>query len=247
MDEIDLGTPGQPLIERWRLCAACTHSAREEGDAAPVAGCPACGDTRWTDVDQRRKLVYFRRSRSLATRLEAASADEGDERERVRYQTHDLIDVRPDNRSGARLIESLPFGFELLTRLVLREVNFGPDVELASFDVAGHQVNDEGFEVCLDCGRVRPDSGDSLDHTPMCRTRKGKTPRLENVYLYRQVESEAIRLLLPVADLELETQQASFKAALELECDVDTGDARHTCAPSRCESRFAAADTATIS
>ena len=50
----------------------------------------------------------------------------------------------------------------------------------------------------------------------MCRTRKGKTPRLENVYLYRQVESEAIRLLLPVADLELEAQQASFKAALEL-------------------------------
>ena len=216
VDEIDLGTPGQPLIETWRLCAACTHSAREEGDAAPVAGCPACGDTRWTDVDQRRKLVYFRRSRSLATRLEAASADEGDERERTRYQTHDLIDVRPDNRSGARLIESLPFGFELLTRLVLREVNFGPDVDLASFDVAGHQVNDEGFEVCLDCGRVRPDSGEPLDHTPMCRTRKGKTPRLENVYLYRQVESEAIRLLLPVADLELESQQASFKAALEL-------------------------------
>ena len=217
IDEIDLGTPGQPLVETWRLCAACAHSEREEGDAAPVAGCPACGDPRWTDVDQQRKLVYFKRSRSLATRLEAASADEGDERERARYQTHDLIDVRPENRSGARLIEELPFGFELLTRLELREVNFGPVSDRSSLSVAGHQVNDDGFVVCLDCGRVQPEAhSEPLDHTPMCRTRKGKAARLENVYLYRQVESEAIRLLLPVADLELETQQASFKAALEL-------------------------------
>ena len=217
VDEIDLGTPGQPLIETWRLCAACNHTEREEDGAAPVAGCPACGDSDWTDVDQRRKLVYFRRSRSMASRLEAASADEGDERERARYQTHDLIDVRQENRGGARLIEELPFGFELLTRLELREVNFGPESDRSSLFVAGHQVNEDGFEVCLDCGRVRPeDRGEPLDHTPMCRTRRGMAARLEKVYLYRQVESEAIRLLLPVADLELETQQASFRAALEL-------------------------------
>jgi len=41
-------------------------------------------------------------------------------------------------------------------------------------------------------------------------------PRIESVYLYREVESEAIRILLPVADLDLEIQQASFRAALEL-------------------------------
>jgi len=216
VDELDLGTPAQPLIETWRLCAACNHMRREEGESTPVEGCPSCGDSRWTDVGQLRKLVYFRRSRSLSTRLEAASADEGEERQRKSYQTHDLIDVQPENRNGARLIEELPFGSELLTRLRLREINFGPEGE-GSFLVAGHEVDEDGFQVCRDCGRVRPEEHHlALDHAPTCRTRKGREPQLESVYLYREVESEAIRLLLPIAELDLDVQQASFRAALEL-------------------------------
>ena len=216
VDEIDLGTSAQPLIETWRLCPACNHSERDEGGATPVSACPACGEGRWTDVNQCRRLVYFRRSRSLATRLEAASADEGEERHRAVYQTHDLIDVLHENRSGAHLIEELPFGFELLKNLKLREINFGPDTD-ASLEVAGHEVNSDGFRVCRDCGRVRPeDPREPIDHTPTCRARRNMTPRIESVYLYREVESEAIRILLPVADLDLEIQQASFRAALEL-------------------------------
>ena len=160
--------------------------------------------------------MYFRRSRSLATRLEAASADDGEERHRAVYQTHDLIDVTPDSYRGARLIEELPFGFELLSGLKMREVNFGPDTD-DSFEVAGHGVNEDGFQVCRDCGRVQPeDRREPIEHTPTCRTRKNMAPRIEPIYLYREVESEAIRLLLPVADLDLEIQQASFRAAIEL-------------------------------
>jgi DEAD/DEAH box helicase domain-containing protein len=40
-------------------------------------------------------------------------------------------------------------------------------------------------------------------------------PRIESIYLYREVESEAIRLLLPMADFDIDAQRASFKAALE--------------------------------
>ena len=216
VDEIDLGTTAEPLIENWRLCAACSYMERDELGAMPASSCPSCGDQKWGDVDQRRKMVYFRRSRSLATRLESASADEGEERKRAIYQTHDLICVGADNFGGARLMEDLPFGFEMLTRLKLRELNFGLD-EDSHFEVAGHDVNFKGFEVCRDCGRVRPeDAREPVKHAPTCRSKRGKEVRIESVYLYREVESEAIRLLLPMAELDLDIQQASFRAALEL-------------------------------
>jgi DEAD/DEAH box helicase domain-containing protein len=116
---------------------------------------------------------------------------------------------------GARLIDELPFGFEMLSGVPLLEVNFGLD-DVRGFQVAGQDVNDEGFVVCLDCGRVRPeDPNKEIQHAPTCRTRRNQAGRTESVYLYRKIESEAIRLLLPVAQLDLETQRASFRAALQ--------------------------------
>jgi DEAD/DEAH box helicase domain-containing protein len=216
VDELDLGTPAQPLIELWRMCARCNHSAREIDNTDPAGVCPSCGDISWPDAGQVRKLVYFRRSRSLEGRLEAATSDDGEERQIFRYQTRDLIDVAPSNRCGARYIESLPFGFELLTGLRLREVNFGPEAA-GTFQVAGHAVNDKGFQVCVDCGRVKPVDDDAkVNHALTCRSLRNKQERIESVYLYREVSSEAIRILLPVADLDLESHQASFRAALQL-------------------------------
>lgn len=215
IDELDIGTKNDPLLETWRMCALCSHAERDEDGAAPASGCPTCGDAGWADVGRCRKLLYFRRSRSIATRLEAASADATEERDSKQYQTLDLIEVTKQNHNGARVIESLPFGYELLVGLKLREVNFGLRGE-ASFPVGGESVNEEGFQVCLDCGRVRPEDGKLIVHTPTCRTNKNKQVGTESVYLYREVESEAIRLLLPVAEHDLEVRRASFQAALEL-------------------------------
>ena len=216
VDEIDLGSTAQPLLETWRFCAACNHTERESDEASePRPDCPSCGDTQWADVGQRQRMVNFRRSRSLSGRLEAATADDGEERNRKHYKTLDLIDVQHENRQGARLIESEPFGFELLTGLVLREINFGLDGN-NELTVAGDRAP-AGFEVCRDCGRVKPqDPPGQIRHQPTCRSKQNKQERLERVHLYRQIKSEAIRLLLPVASLDLDAQRASFRAALQL-------------------------------
>jgi DEAD/DEAH box helicase domain-containing protein len=215
VDEIDLGSSAEPLLETWRLCSDCNHAEREEGEESPETTCVRCGSESWSDVSRKRKLIYFRRSRSLAGRLEAATADDGEERHREIYQTADLIDVQQENWEGARLIRSLPFGMELLCGLKLRELNFGLDVD-ASFSVAGAGRNAGGFEVCRDCGRVRLHPRDEIRHAATCRVQRGQAERLEQVFLYREVESEAIRLLLPVADLDLDMRIASFRGALEM-------------------------------
>ena len=69
--------------------------------------------------------------------------------------------------------------------------------------------------MCSDCGRVKPPEKAGPDHAPTCRTQRGRSGEIGSVFLYREGESDAIRILLPVAELDLEKQRASFKAALE--------------------------------
>ena len=45
---------------------------------------------------------------------------------------------------------------------------------------------------------------------------QGRQEDWKPLFLYRQVESEAIRLLLPVSTFQAETKLATFKACLEL-------------------------------
>ncbi|HVS12136.1 MAG TPA: DEAD/DEAH box helicase [Planctomycetota bacterium] len=239
VDEIDIGSQAQPLLEHWRLCASCNHAEREldaGGSGASAAGggadtggaaaevadrCPRCGHPGWPDAGQRRVMVPFRRARALTTRLEAASRGVKEQRDQARYRLLDLIDVAQENWGGARVIASLPFGYELLKDLDLREVNFGEQSHLnvKSLEVAGQTLAEDGFEVCLDCGRVqeRASSKRAFRHAAYCRARKESSPeRTRRVFLYRALRSEALRILLPVADMSLERKLASFKAALEL-------------------------------
>lgn len=220
IDEIDIGSPARPLTERWRLCAECSHAERVADDAAVSHSCPRCGDVNtWSDSGQLRTMVNFRRSRSLASRVEASTVDDSDDREEEFYKTADLIDVAPENCNGARLISDLPFGFELLKGLTLREVNFGREFDGGGqgLKVSGMPIGDRGFDVCMDCGKVRVISGKDIEHAPYCKSRRTKQEaKIESVFLYRQIESEAIRVLMPFADVSLDERRASFKAALEL-------------------------------
>ena len=217
IDEIDIGSKARPLIETWRLCRECSYMRRELSDSTVEAACPRCGDTDWSDADQVRSLVHFRRSRSLATRLESSTVDDTDDREERYYELLDLIDVGPEHYNGARVIEGLPFGYELLRKLTLREINFGLDARpLDRFKVCGNGIGETGFEVCTECGRVRGVKGD-IRHNATCKARHaGMQEQTGSVFLYREIQSEAIRILLPVSEVELDSKRASFKAALQL-------------------------------
>jgi DEAD/DEAH box helicase domain-containing protein len=219
IDEIDIGTSARPLVEHWRLCTACSHMEREDPGTAHESTCPRCESIGWGDSGQLRALVHFRRAHSLANAAEAVTVDEQDDREELHYSTMTLIDVEKENYQGARLIEAgdLVFGWELLRDLPLRELNFGlSDGQAAGVEVSGEEVPERGFQVCLDCGRVKRNN-DEINHAWSCRARKtGNEERLDALWLYREVRSEAIRILLPVADFEADEKRASFKAALEL-------------------------------
>ena len=218
VSQLDLGNRAS-AIEIWRICRLC-HYMAEELPGGEVAGkCPRCEDANWSDVGQRRSLVRFRRALSMMNRLEASTADDAEERDRESYRLAELIDVSHDNWSGARLVErpDLVFGVELLQRQLLREVNFGRRVDTGKpTTLAGHDIAQRGFLVCKLCGKVS-ESEARADHAPICGVRrKNEKPAFERIYLYRQFRSEAIRLLLPVSQLEDAQLLQSLKAALLL-------------------------------
>lgn len=217
INEIDLGTRARPVTERWRFCAACMYAVSSLDEVHfGAAECPSCGDVHWNDSGRERTLVPFTRARAMTDRLAAATADDGDERTQERYDTLALIDVKgAKGQFTARVIEGLPFGFELFSELELHEVNFGPEGR-GGFEVAGEAVNDRAFPICRDCKRVDDGRGNESWHAASCRARSHREPRIENVVLSRRVRSEAMRILLPVAAVELGRERASIVAALEL-------------------------------
>ena len=218
VSQLDLGNRAS-AIETWRICRQCHYMAEELTDAKAPPKCPRCDDANWSDVGQRRSLVRFRRALSVVNRLEASTAEDSEERDRESYRLAELIDVSQDNWSGARLVEKpdMVFGVELLQRQLLREVNFGRRFDTAkSTTLAGRDIAQRGFLVCKLCGKVS-ESEAKPDHAPICGVRrKNDKPAFERIYLYREFRSEAIRLLLPVSQLEDQQLLQSLKAALFL-------------------------------
>jgi DEAD/DEAH box helicase domain-containing protein len=226
--QIDLGTRNDPTIEHWRLCSECHHSEREEPGAVPKDECPNphCKSTEWRDAGQLRKMISFRRAWSSSTLSEASTSDDSDERDQEHYLTRELIERLPgsdahDRDSGerAQLIDSdgLLFGYELWSRALLREINFGRvrDTDVGT-RVAGQLVTQRGFGVCQHCGRAQEPNSSPV-HAPWCRVQtSGAAEQYENVSLYREMTSEAIRVLLPVANHEVAAVLSSVRAALEL-------------------------------
>jgi DEAD/DEAH box helicase domain-containing protein len=162
---------------------------------------------------------------------ESMSGDRSDERNREYYQTIRSFDLTQDSPSGAVGDEGLPFGIEYRASVIMREVNVGyqGDQRIVPFGV-DQQAPEDGFRVCRDCGIVvTPGTSlDDINHRRSCSRRRSNEKRRqegrneqpynwEPVYLYRELKSEAIRLLLPIADdADIDTLTACIHLGLRL-------------------------------
>jgi DEAD/DEAH box helicase domain-containing protein len=239
IQQIAIGNPQQPLVEKWAICGACGHMRPFEELTKPDAlpACPQCGHDRdnlsQLDQGQQRNFLEFARSQALSQmeHYESLSADRSEEREREYYQILRSFDLTRDAPTGAVGDEQLPFGIEYRASIIMREVNVGYQGQpgVVAFGV-NQAAPDDGFRVCKDCGIVTsPDmKHDELVHRRSCRGRKraeklkqehrqGQPYAWENLYLYRELKSEAIRLLLPMADDDdIDTLSACLHLGLRL-------------------------------
>lgn len=239
IQQIAIGNPQDPLIFTWAICGACGHMRPKEELDRPESqpACPQCGhdgDSKsQLDQGQHRKFIEYSRSQALSymENYESLSGDRSDERNREYYQTIRSFDLTQDIPTGAVGDDGLPFGIEYRASVIMREVNVGyyGDQPIVPFGV-DQQAPEAGFRVCRDCGIVvTPDALlEDIKHRRSCSRRRSNDKRRqegrneqpynwEPVYLYRELKSEAIRLLLPIADdADIDTLTACIHLGLRL-------------------------------
>ena len=217
---------------RFRFCPNCDHLELE----APVAPgrCPKCGDARIGAVEQVMSVVRPYEVKATARRDRAMIRDQNEDRKRRPERTSHHFDFTESTSLGAFALESIPFGVEYIRRVRHREVNFGWQTSAANagdgrVEVNQHTVGRTGFITCRHCGHSTPEHPREQDHAvaahayhyPYCPQREvhydsGQEGVFGNFFLYREVEAEVLKVLLPIQEFETESQIALFIAALNL-------------------------------
>ena len=219
VDQVDMGTAE---FEQWRLCPSCNHAERVSADT-PAKACPKCGDVGWEDQGQLRRMLRLSGVVSNSDYRESLCSDETDRRVSERYARRLLVDVDPDDVVRAYRIkrEGYDFGYEYVRRATMREINFGPaGVEQGQKSViAGEEGVRKGFKVCTACGKLQLDENRGIEHDWSCPVKTGAVPEDDAVeeclFLYRQFETEALRLTIPEVTLPGdESQMAQTFTAL---------------------------------
>lgn len=224
--EIDQINMNLAKTEDWRFCPSCHHMQNLEVEADTHAVCPHCGDAMWSDSAQKRTLLRFRQAIANSDDTKVRIDDSVDDREPKFYVRQLMADFEPkDIREAWQIKTGLPFGFEFVSRVTFRDVNFGELVKPGdSFKVADKDSSRPGFKLCKYCGKVQKAPKNQFSpigqlHSFDCAKYGNEDPAnlLECLYLYREFTSEALRILVPYTKLGVDDEVVqSFMAALQL-------------------------------
>ncbi|WP_444913319.1 DEAD/DEAH box helicase [Microbulbifer sp. PAAF003] len=222
VDQVDLAVSP---VESWRLCNQCHYAvslAKGDNDSC----CPRCHSDFWCDISQKQSLLKLRQVYANANDRESRIGDDSEQREPVFFNRQLLVDIPDDSsRRVFRLDnDALPFGFEYLSKATFREVNFGKlGDDGQEIEIAGKSAKRPGFKLCKHCGKVKKWRRNPKQHHAFnCPLSKSGAEVKESdyydaLYLYRELESEAVRLLLPLAEVvSSDIRLQSLVAALHL-------------------------------
>lgn len=124
------------------------------------------------------------------------------------------------------------WGYEFLQKATMREINFGEQsITGDKLLVAGHEGVRKGFTICKYCGKIQV-QGEKPKHSRFCKMVKDNTivtdPFEECLFLYREFETEALRLLIPATTMDATNVRVeSFVAAFMLGMKKKFGNVDH--------------------
>lgn len=224
ISQVDVGSRrNKTLIENWRACQSCGYLERDKRQVA--SNCPNCEDHNWPDTGSRHEMLKLMRATAVTNLFSGVVADNKDDRDKKYFKVRSYFDIpkRGVYKSWAYEGSDFVFGMEFLTKMTLREINFGEDEATdKTVKFAGEDLPN-GFYICDECGRVgkRKDGAYQIRHTANCPHAKEDTKAItkkdgSNLLIYREMQSEAIRLLLPISDEDAQISLSSIKAAIML-------------------------------
>ncbi|WP_030744797.1 DEAD/DEAH box helicase [Streptomyces sp. NRRL S-31] len=230
---------GTPVgLQTWRVCKECGHVRTGEGAAQDTSPCPRCGGPGIGGRTSLHRVVVPRKVTAHDKRDDARIVDDHDSRTQTLYTTVTAVDIAPDNIKKSWRHHKATFGVDHVREAVIRRFNLGKRRHGRRNDTcfAGTEVAITGFTVCPRCGGatdrepghapVQEALSQSLlgrpelaHHRPWCPTRRrDKQAEPDDVPVITATEhrTEALRILLPAATLNVPERLASFAAALHL-------------------------------
>jgi ATP-dependent helicase YprA (DUF1998 family) len=231
VDALEIGTSDEPLYETWRLCPECGYGIIEVDDGERPETCPRCTSPAIVDTGTLQTMLKLRRSFAASSEEAARVYDERDERERLYYDVLQTVDVDPVRVEGAWELEDTPFGAEFASQTRIRTINLGfSDRPGTQVPIAGAERHRTGFLICRHCGASK-DARESVarnrperNHHGWCKVRSGAVSEAwDSIVLYHQLETDAVRMVLPISMFEVTERLASFKGALLLGLREDFG------------------------
>ncbi len=242
-------------VRQWRFCPDCGY-VRTVDAATDRSPCPRCGGFRLADDGScLHHVVEPTVVTSRDRREDARISDDRDERERRFYTVIDAVDMPADEirRDTSWRHKKVTFGVDFCRTTKIRRVNVGQARydRHAQDDIAGNTVRLSPFHVCTVCGAATADGvpvfkhhvdgisssasrrPDVRHHRPWCPVRRGSSNGAEPVpqqpvLLAHELQTEALRVLLPAATVLVDERIQSFRAALRLGIDRHYGgDPQH--------------------
>lgn len=210
-----------------RFCSHCDCLAEEGTEDYDKRLCPKCGDNSWNSNTHR--FLRFSTARSVMHSRNASVDDSSDERSRETYRLMTHFTFEHHGPISSYGLKQVPFGIEFCKNTTIKEVNYGSTKEyMTSVQInKDPHVPEMGFLTCKYCGKttaLMSGSKEAKDfHYKFCKKQdviyNPNTPNtyvFEPLYLFREMKTESIKVLLPVQFVDTEARVQLFKAGIEL-------------------------------
>lgn len=214
-------------VQKFRFCGNCDCIADETMPEYKEMQCPKCKDDSWGANEHY--YMKFNTSRSSENREDAALDDGKDERQKERYYVMKHFNFKNSGNVLSYGMKKVGFGIEFCKDMDIMEVNYGyQSLFQQRTKVNGNNnIPELGFVVCKDCGKTiwnNPGNTKQEDlHYRFCKHKDVPYPPgrddpkvFENIYLYRKMSTESIKVLLPVQLVDTQSSIVMFKAGIEL-------------------------------
>lgn len=221
-------TDWDDTLKIMRYCPECDCIAESTAPDFQRSSCPKCGSAKWAGATH--KYLRFTEARCITNKKDSILDDRKDERSSENYHVMKHFMFRNDGSSKAYGLKQVGFGIQFCKDTEITEVNYGHQTQLGDpREVNKRRVPGIGFVVCRYCGKATPITGSAETdptklHDRFCKKKDVAFPAdpsekdtFECMYLYHKMQTESIKILLPVQDfMETEASIQLFKAGIKL-------------------------------
>lgn len=207
-----------------RFCSNCDHL--EIGTLQDVqSNCPKCGDQSWGAASNLHHFVKLTNVKSFNNEADAFLKDDKEERDNITFQISRHFEFNYNHSQGAWAMKEIPFGIEFVKNATITDTNLGRfgQVDARRIKINNSEVPSHGFVTCKYCGKSSSNIRDPKHnfHYGYCKHKeKEYSDKVDDVFseafLFREIKTEVLKILLPVQDFNSEAEIKMFQAGIEL-------------------------------